>query len=316
MPVPLVCPWTKEPLESEGEVLIARISGRHYPVLDGIPILLPSEMECQQVCEAEWKQKGGKESPLSFYNRASNYEQFCREELNAERAAITTLGRAAPVGPYLEIGTGRGVLQGIGADYVALDYSLAALQAFISESHQRVCGKAEMLPFPEAGFTMVYSVAALEHVPEPDRAFEEIHRVLMPGGAVFLAPAWHRVQDNCEGIPLRPYADLSFRQKMRKATLPIRSGLAWKALTALPLRIVRRAIWAMGRKRPTILRFKKLRPNYSQFLMSDSDAVSRLDSHEGALFFHSRGYRVQQPGEGWFRQITAGHASLIAWKPE
>ena len=41
---------------------------------------------------------------------------------------------------------------------------------------------SEKLPFPDASFDLVYSVAALEHVPDPDGTVSEIARVLSPGG--------------------------------------------------------------------------------------------------------------------------------------
>lgn len=315
MPVPLVCPVSKAPLSRDGNSLVEGGSGRRYPILAGIPILLPSDEERSRVLEAAWDCKESNPSPLTFYDRASNYEQFSRDSLASERSSIETLSRLAPAGPHLEIGIGRGVLQGIGEDYVALDYSFALLQSFISETHQRICATAESLPFPDASFSVIYSIAALEHVPDPERAFEESHRVLRPGGVIFLAPAWHCIQDNCEGIPVRPYAELTLGQKARKATLPIRRSLPWKALTVLPCRAARRAGWLLSGRPAAGLRFGRLRPDYSRFWMSDSDAVCRLDSHEGALFFHSRGYRVRRPGPRWWRQLLAGHGPLVAWKP-
>ncbi len=38
------------------------------------------------------------------------------------------------------------------------------------------------LPFPDGSFDLVYSVAALEHVPRPEETAAEIARVLRPGG--------------------------------------------------------------------------------------------------------------------------------------
>ena len=41
---------------------------------------------------------------------------------------------------------------------------------------------SEKLPFADGEFDLVYSVAALEHVPDPGRTLEELIRVLQPGG--------------------------------------------------------------------------------------------------------------------------------------
>jgi SAM-dependent methyltransferase len=50
-----------------------------------------------------------------------------------------------------------------------------------------VLGSAAALPFAEATFDGVLSVAVLEHVPDPRRCVSEIARVLKPGGWVFVA---------------------------------------------------------------------------------------------------------------------------------
>jgi SAM-dependent methyltransferase len=50
-----------------------------------------------------------------------------------------------------------------------------------------VLGSAAALPFAEATFDGVLSVAVLEHVPDPRRCVREIAKVLKPGGWVFAA---------------------------------------------------------------------------------------------------------------------------------
>ena len=316
MKVPIICPVTGALLLRVGDSFLAPATARRYPIVGGIPILLPDEQDCLRVAKIDWDTENSMSTPLDFYNRPNEHMRYCREELKVEREAIASvLTTVQDPEPSLEIGTGRGALQGISAEYVALDYSFTALRAYISDRHQRVCGTAEHLPFPDSTFGLIYSVAALEHVPAADRAFEEIHRVLRPGGAVFLAPAWHCIQDNCEGIPVRPYSDLAIRQKFRKLTLPLRRNLIWKAAMALPMRASRRFAWGIAGNKATRFRFRRLCPEYSKFWMSDSDAVSRLDSHEAALFFHSRGYDVIRPGLSWVRQLLAGHAPLVAFKP-
>lgn len=50
---------------------------------------------------------------------------------------------------------------------------------------------AEALDFADATFDAAYSFGVLHHVPHPERAFEEIHRVLRPGGT-FLGAVYNR----------------------------------------------------------------------------------------------------------------------------
>jgi SAM-dependent methyltransferase/uncharacterized protein YbaR (Trm112 family) len=281
-----------------------------YEVVKGVPVLLPDEDERIRTAVAT---PSGSADALDFYNRT--HEDYWRTDLHDTRAEIERWAAAASCeGPSLEIGSGHGALQGIGGDYVAVDYSLSALASHIDPKHQRVCATAERLPFPDASFRLIFTIAALEHVPNADMAFDEIHRVLKPGGVAYVCPAWHCVQYNCDGIPVRPYGDLTLMQKVVKATLPIRQLTITKAITTLPGRIARRAVWGVSRK-PTFMRFERLRPEYKVLWTSDSDASARLDSHEGCLFFHSRGYDVLNPGPSVRQQILARHIAVVVRKP-
>lgn len=60
--------------------------------------------------------------------------------------------------------------------------SFPAASALLASIDYRSGVSSERLPFPDGSFDLVYSVAALEHVPEPDGTVAEIARVLEPGG--------------------------------------------------------------------------------------------------------------------------------------
>ena len=225
------------------------------------------------------------------------------------------LGSDGARGAVLEIGSGQGQLQGIGNPYVALDYSHYSVSNFIEKDHVRACADAAKMPFADGTFSGLFSLTCLEHVPDARSAFAEIDRILAPGGIAFLLPAWHCVQYNCEGIPVRPYSDLTIRQKLIKISLPLLRSRPYKAMMTLPGRILRRGLWTI-RKRPTQLRFKTLTPDYVNRWCSDSDAIARIDSHEGCLFFHSRGYEIRNPGRAIANHLFAGHDALIVVKPD
>jgi len=311
----LCCPIYREPLERRSPAECAgRVHGEVYPIVDGIPILLPSPADRARVARTDWSVEGSP-TPLDFYNQTRDHDAYCRDTLEAARADVERWLDAARVeGPVVEIGSGKGALQGLGGDYIAVDYSLTALRRYLDPALGRVCATASRLPFADRSVRFLFTVASLEHVPEADRAFDEIHRVLKRGGVAYLLPAWHCVQYNCEGIPVRPYADLTLRQKLIKASLPLRRNLLAKAAGALPKRLLRRALWAR-RGGPTLLHFERLKPDYERFWMSDSDAAARLDAHEGCLYFHSRGYDILRPGPSALSQILARHEPVIVKKP-
>lgn len=92
----------------------------------------------------------------------------------------------------LEIGVGNGadgaMFANNGADYTGVDLTEAALAA--TRRHFEVLGlsgnfeqaNAENLRFPDASFDIVYSHGVLHHTPNTQRAIDEVHRVLKPGG--------------------------------------------------------------------------------------------------------------------------------------
>jgi phosphoethanolamine N-methyltransferase len=60
------------------------------------------------------------------------------------------------------------------------------------------------LPFPDAGFDVVFSKDALLHVPDKDFLFAEIFRVLKPGG-VFAASNWMIAHDGEPSAEMKAY---------------------------------------------------------------------------------------------------------------
>lgn len=92
-----------------------------------------------------------------------------------------------------------------GADVVAFDQSAedlndvdAILTAMAEQGEAPVAAKAEAvkgdaldLPYPDGTFDVVIASEILEHVPEDDRAIDELVRVLKPGGQLAVTvPRW------------------------------------------------------------------------------------------------------------------------------
>lgn len=120
----------------------------------------------------------------------------------------------------LDLGCGSGYLsayfQEAGADVTAADTRRETLETdvpFTALSSKR-------LPFPDAAFDMVVFNHVIEHVGDAEhqlRALDEIHRVLRPGGSLYLAvpSKWALIEPHFR-IPLlgampRPLADRMVR---------------------------------------------------------------------------------------------------------
>lgn len=143
-----------------------------------------------------------------------------------------------------------------GADVVALDQDpdeLAVVDEWFDamrrtdEAHpdaraRTVKGDALDLPFDDATFDVVIAAEVLEHIPDDQRAMEEISRVVRPGGRVAvtvprflpervcwaLSDEYHQV----EGGHVRIYRRRALHQRLERAGLRIRESHHCHALHA------------------------------------------------------------------------------------
>ena len=194
-------------------------------------------------------------------------------------------------GRCIEIGCGRGVYQDLVRNYVGTDISDTAGKN-IRKTFQQ-CSATE-LPFQDGEFDGAWSIWVFEHVPNPEKAMEEVRRVLKPGGVLFFAPAWQCRPWAADGYPVRPYSDFGLGGKMYKALIPLRNSVLWRSLFMFPRRVLRLLAWKLGRG-ATKFRCKTIRANYEKFWMADSDAVNSMDAYEAILWFKSRGDEILYP---------------------
>ena len=75
--------------------------------------------------------------------------------------------------------------------------------------------EAEVLPFEDESFDLVFGHAVLHHIPDLDKAFAEFRRVLRPGGMIAFAGEPSRYGDTLAALPKR--AGLTLAPLWRRA---------------------------------------------------------------------------------------------------
>ena len=203
----------------------------------------------------------------------------------------------------VEIGSGRGAFDACHPGYVATDYSLTALRRF--STGLRLQCDAACLPLADESVDAFFSVATLEHVPAPARALAELDRCLRPGGRLLLYPAWYVRAWAARALHVRPYRELTPRERLEKLSIPLRDSRPYRFAAVLPGRLRRELT---GYSRPLGLDLRRLEPNHDEFLVSDSDAFTSLDPQAVAGFFISRGYSD-------LRRPTAARRLLYGYEP-
>jgi SAM-dependent methyltransferase len=112
-----------------------------------------------------------------------------------------SLGRLAPGERVLDLGSGAGTDSLVAAQMVGeegsvtgidmtpqmLDKARAAAAMMDAANVEFVESEAEQLPFPDASFDVVISNGVIDLIPDKDAVFEQLHRVLVPGGRIQIA---------------------------------------------------------------------------------------------------------------------------------
>lgn len=174
----LVCPSCRQhPVVGE-EGLRCSSCEEVYPVIDGIPIMLPKAMRDQENDFDAFYGEGDYEH--NPYNHTPEVLEWRRKPM------FTTIVEQLELTPncrLLDDGGGFGYLQRFLPDnleYYNFDFSLKMLRK--DSSSRRCRGISERLPFPENSFDRVASHHVLEHVDNQAAYLREVFRVLRPGG--------------------------------------------------------------------------------------------------------------------------------------
>lgn len=155
---------------------------------------------------------------------------------------------AADGARVLEIGCGAGGMMAPLARYGRV-HGLDVDREYVAFCRQRgfdrvLCGSGYELPFADACFDLVALFDTMEHIPDEARALAEVHRVLKPGGTLFVSvPAyqWLWSQNDRIAHHHRRYTRGRLRAALRGASLEPRR-LTYFNAALLPL-IVPAVLW-------------------------------------------------------------------------
>ncbi len=259
--------------------------------------------------------EGSYERYQSFYN-AEDPARWGREEMPEQREVTELWMRFVGISGstpsvILELGCGVGALSRIHPGYIGLDFSFPALKK-IGTPVKRINGDMEAIPLRDESVDFIFSWAAIELVPHPEKALVEIERLLKPTGVAVLAPAWNVRPWAAKALPIRRYSELSWFERVGKATIPIRNSLAWRGLFALPRRLVRE--FKFLRRAPIEFEFRRLNPSLDQYTYTDCDAFTSMDPHAAIVYFSTRGWRVLSH-RSVLSRLLCRHEPVVVQKP-
>ncbi|MBN1835244.1 MAG: class I SAM-dependent methyltransferase [Spirochaetales bacterium] len=121
----------------------------------------------------------------AFDEHFRDYEQWFSEHGSVYRCELRAVGHMLPAsGDGLEVGVGSGKF----AEPFGIKFGVEPSRAMRRLAESRgveVCGGvAEELPFDDGRFAFVLMVTTICFLDDPDRAFQEVRRVLTDGGVV------------------------------------------------------------------------------------------------------------------------------------
>jgi len=191
----------------------------------------------------------------------------------------------------LEIGSGNGRFQDVFDDYTGIDITENSRKYF--HKPYIVIEDKKTYPFEDNTFDLIFTNAVFEHIPDINLALKEMTRVVKQGGYIVFNPAWQCRPWAADGYPVRPYSDFGLVGKIYKASIIIRENLLFRLSYTIPKRfyyLVKFLITKNSFKNKLV--YKKIRANYEQFWMSDSDACNSIDPFMAILYFKANNFEI------------------------
>ncbi|MBV9311251.1 MAG: methyltransferase domain-containing protein [Solirubrobacterales bacterium] len=191
-PALLRCPTTGQPLEQSPDgALVSADGAMTYPLVGGVPVLINERASTFRI--ADYQRVEEYSPTISDTSRLADLVVRHLPSLSLNRGSRENFelldelvhGGADPGERprVLIVGAGSG---GVGSEALSEDPGLECVETDVALGPRtRVVCDAHDLPFVDGAFDAAVCQAVLEHVLDPGRVVEEIHRVLAPGGLVY-----------------------------------------------------------------------------------------------------------------------------------
>lgn len=245
------------------------------------------------------------------------------ERTSEQLEAISNLLKAYRVpkdAHIIEVGCGLGHLHQCHPNWRGFEYSSTAVKLarqLHGNSLSIFEADARQLPMPSNSVDLLFSLAALEHIPQVEKVFFEIERVLKPGGLAILGPAWNCRPWTVKKLQQRPYSELSTTEKIGKFLIPFRNNLIFRLIYSIPSRFLGEGRLLLSSK-GLPLRYRNLEPDFKLWEryshISDDDAFVSLDAHAALVYFASRKWIIESH-QNFARRFSCRAEIIVVRKP-
>ncbi|MEL7121775.1 MAG: methyltransferase domain-containing protein [Bacteroidota bacterium] len=193
-------------IDTNKKNLVSTDQKHHYSVIDGVPVLLPSNYD--QVFEVSdvHQNLNSKFFYIDHYQKDaevfSYFEEFkdgatIHENRRLHEAIVNQIPKNAT--NILDVGSGNAwlakVFQHSIKEIISFDISTVntqeALKRYPSENHYAVTGDVYSLPFKENVFDCIVAAEVIEHLPNPRKFIVSLLRVLKRGSKIIITTPYN-----------------------------------------------------------------------------------------------------------------------------
>lgn len=181
----LRCPRTHSTLHFEGNNLVSEADGTRYPIHDDgiVSFVTDQQLGSSRVQSEHYDRNSAQYFTNLQYSHTEEYVSFLDDEL---RSVLDDQDLGVVAEPCCGAGEVTHVFAKQYKYLIGIDVSLSMLRFAVknTKSHDAlyVHGDATALPLADGSCDSVVMIGGVHHVPDRERLFREVHRVLKPGG--------------------------------------------------------------------------------------------------------------------------------------